>query len=329
MAVESASLGRPADAAGPRPGVAVAGIGHAVPDTVVANAGIAERLGVDEHWIEKRTGTRERRHLAAGERLSDLATRAGADALEDAGLDPSAIDLVLVGTTSADEMSPHTAPLVAGDLGIAGAAASDISAACTGFLSALALATSAIEAGRARAALVIGADALSRYLDQDDRGSAMLFGDGAGAMVLVATDGPSSVGPVALHSDATGRDLIRLSRDDLKIRMDGPTVFQHAVRLMADVTREALDAAGIALADVDLFVYHQANSRIIRSVGRELGLDSERVVDVMSRFANTSAGSLPIALSVASQEGRLRKGDTVLISAFGAGFVWGGAVLTW
>ncbi len=307
----------------------MAGIGHSVPQAIVPNAGIAERLGVDEAWIEKRTGTRERHHLSSGERLSTLAAQAATAALHDAGVDPSAVDLVLVGTTSSDEMSPHTAPLVAGDIGITGAAAMDISAACTGFLSGLALATGAIEAGRARTALVIGADALSPYLDPDDRGSAMLFGDGAGAAVLVATEGPSAIGPVALHSDPTGRDLIRLSREDPHIRMEGPTVFRHAVRQMSDVTREALDAAGLSLDDVDLFVYHQANSRIIRAVGKRLGLPADKVVDVVSRFANTSAASLPIALSVAVQEGRLRRGDTVLLSAFGAGFVWGGAVLTW
>jgi 3-oxoacyl-[acyl-carrier-protein] synthase-3 len=169
---------------------------------------------------------------APGERLTDLAARASAAALSAAGTTPSDVDMVLVGTTSSDEMSPHAAPLVAGLLGIEGAAAIDLGAARTGFLSGLALATSAIEAGRARTVLVVGADALSRYLDPDDRGSAMLFGDGAVAAVLTATDGPSQIGPVALHSDPSGQELIRLGRDELKIRMDGPVVFRHAVRLM-------------------------------------------------------------------------------------------------
>jgi 3-oxoacyl-[acyl-carrier-protein] synthase-3 len=311
-------------------GAALAGVGHAVPDTVVGNAEIARRLGVDEAWISSRTGTRERRALADGERLADLAARAAEAALRDAGVAPEEIDLVLVGTTSADEMSPHAAPLVAGALGIRGAAAIDLSAACTGFLSGLATATAFIETRRAKAALVVGADGLTRYLDPDDRGTAMLFGDGAGAAVVTATEpGASAVGPVALHSDPGGSDLIRLGRDDLRIRMDGPVVFRHAVRLMVDVTHEAAAAAGVALSDIDLFVYHQANSRIIRAVANELGADRERVVDVVDRFANTSAASIPIALSVCAQEGRLEPGATVLLAAFGAGLVWGGTVVTW
>jgi 3-oxoacyl-[acyl-carrier-protein] synthase-3 len=312
-----------------RLGVAVAGVGHAVPDTVVTNATIARRLGVDEEWIVSRTGTNERRWLADGERLSTLAAQAGAAALAAAGVDAAEVDMVLVGTTSSDEMSPHTAALVAGDLGAIGAAAIDLGAACTGFLSGLALATSVIESGRSRTVLVIGADGLSRYVDQDDRGSAMLFGDGAGAMLLTATAQETQVGPVALHSDATGRDLIRLGREGAHIRMEGPVVFRHAVRLLSEVTHEVVAAAGIELAAIDLFVYHQANSRIVQAVGRELGLDPQRVVDVIGRFANTSAASLPIALSVAVEEDRLRPGSTVLLAAFGAGLVWGGTVLRW
>jgi 3-oxoacyl-[acyl-carrier-protein] synthase-3 len=310
-------------------GVALRGVGHAVPDTIVTNAAIARRLGVDEEWIASRTGTHERRWLAPGERLSTLAAQAGAAALAAAGIEPAEIDMVLVGTTSSDEMSPHTAALVAGDLGAVGAAAIDLSAACTGFLSGLALATAAIEAGRSRAVLVIGADGLSRYVDQDDRGSAMLFGDGAGAMVLTASAEGTDVGPVALHSDAGGRGLIRLDREDNRIRMEGPVVFRHAVRLLSEVTREVLATAEVELADVDLFVYHQANSRIVQAVGRELDLDPDRVVDVIDRFANTSAASLPIALSVAVADGRLRPGATVLLAAFGAGLVWGGTVVRW
>src|ERR687886_2429798 len=314
----------------PRVGAGLAGVGHAVPDTVVGNAEIARRLGVDEAWISSRTGTRERRALRDGERLTELAARAAEAALRDAGVAPEEIDLVLVGTTSADEMSPHAAPLVAGALGIRGAAAIDLSAACTGFLSGLATASAMIETGRSRAALVVGADGLTRYLDPDDRGTAMLFGDGAGAVVVTAANGAGgAVGPVVLHSDPDGSGLIRLGRDDLRIRIDGPVVFRHAVRLMVDVTREAAAAAGVALDEIDLFVYHQANARIIRAVARELGADPARVVDVVDRFANTSAASIPIALSVAAQEGRLRPGATVLLAAFGAGLVWGGTVATW
>ena len=310
-------------------GAAAVGVGMAVPADVVHNRQIAARLGVDEEWLSSRTGTRER-HVAAGdERLDDLAAQAVTKALADAGIDPSAVDLVLVGTTSPEEMSPHAAPIVAEAIGATGAGAMDISAACTGFLSGLSLAAGQIEAGRAHTAVVVGADRLSRYLDPDDRGTAMLFGDGAGAVVLTAVDGGSRIGPSRLHSDGSGQHLIRLGRDDLRITMDGPTVYRYAVRSMTEVTREVLADAGLGVGDVDLFVYHQANSRIIASVGRRLGLDPDRVVDVVAEFANTSAASLPIALAAAKASGRLHPGDRVLLSAFGAGMVWGGLLLEW
>jgi 3-oxoacyl-[acyl-carrier-protein] synthase-3 len=177
--------------------------------------------------------------------------------------------------------------------------------------------------------LAIGADLLTRYLDNDDPGSAMLFGDGAGAVVLTAAAGFSGVGPAILSSDGNHRDLIKLSRDELKIRMDGPTVYRHAVRLMSEVADRVTGLAGMTLADLDLFVFHQANSRIIEAVGQRLRLDPAKVVDVVGSFANTSAASLPIALANARSEGRLNPGDHVLLAAFGAGLVWGGVVVTW
>ena len=300
-----------------------------VPKGVVSNDVIAERLGVDEEWISSRTGTRERHVAADGERLETFAAQAALAALDDAGVDAADVDLVLLGTTSAEEMSPHAAPLVAADIGAPGAGAIDVSAACTGFLSCVALGASMIEAGRVRTVVAIGADMLNRYLDPADRGSAMLFGDGAGAVVLTAGEGSSGVGPACLRSDGDGRELIRLDRDERLIRMDGPSVYRYAVRLMTEVTREVLAEAGTCLDDVDLFVYHQANSRIIEAVGRRLRLDPAKVVDVVGDFANTSAASLPIALSVARAQGRLRDGDRVLLAAFGAGMVWGGMLLEW
>ncbi|TWP36327.1 3-oxoacyl-ACP synthase III family protein [Leekyejoonella antrihumi] len=310
-------------------GAALVGVGMAVPQHVVSNAEIAERLGVDEEWISRRTGTKVRHVASPGERLEHLAAGAARSALEDAGLDPVEVDLVLVGTTSAEEMSPHAAPLVAADIGTKGAGAIDVSAACPGFLSCLALGASMIEAGRARTVVAIGADMLSRYLDPDDRGSAMLFGDGAGAVVLTGVDGPTQVESVCLHSDGDGRALIRLDRDERLIRMDGPTVFRYAVRCMTDVTREVLDEVGATTQDVDLFVYHQANTRIIDAVGKRLHLDPAKVVNVIEEYANTSAASLPIALAAARARGRLPDGSRVLLSAFGAGMVWGGAILRW
>jgi 3-oxoacyl-[acyl-carrier-protein] synthase-3 len=310
-------------------GAALVGVGMAVPEQVMTNAVIAARLGVDEEWISRRTGTSERHVAAPGQRLDEFAAIAAREALAQAGVDAADVDAVLVGTTSAEEMSPHAAPLVAADIGASGAAAIDISAACTGFLSGLVMGAGMIESGRARAVLAIGADMLSRYLDRDDPQSAMLFGDGAGAAVLTAVEGGSRVGPAVLSSDGRRRELIRLARDELLIRMDGPTVYRHAVRLMSDVTEQAVRRTGLTVADIDLFVYHQANSRIIDAVGQKLRLDPSRVVDVVGSFANTSAASLPIALAAAERDGRLHDGDRVLLAAFGAGLVWGGVVVTW
>lgn len=313
----------------PMAGAALAGVGMAVPEGVVTNASIAGRLGVSEEWISRRTGTHERHVARPGERLEQFAALAARSALAQAGVSAASVDAVLVGTTSAEEMSPHAAPLVAAEIGATGAAGIDVSAACTGFLSSLVLGAGMIESGRARTVLAIGADLLSRYLDADDPGSAMLFGDGSGAVVLTAVPGPSRVGPAVLSSDGSGRGLIRLEREDRLIRMDGPTVYRHAVKLMTSVTTRVTQRAGLDLSDIALFVYHQANSRIIAAVGERLGLDRARVVDVVGQFANTSAGSLPIALATAQAQGRLRAGDRVLLAAFGAGLVWGGVVVTW
>lgn len=310
-------------------GAAPVGVGMAVPEAVVHNKEIAERLGVDEEWVSSRTGTRERHVAAPGERLDHFATRAAIGALADAGIDAGEVDLVVLGTTSAEEMSPHAAPMVAADIGATGAGAFDVNNACCGFLTCLSVAAAQIESGRARTVVAIGADVLSKYLDHDDRGTAMLFGDGAGAVVLTAVDGPSRIGRTVLHSDGDRRHLIRLGRDDHTIRMDGPTVYKYAVRSMTEVTREVLEQDGLSQDDIDLYCYHQANSRIIAAVGHRLGLPAERVVDVLAEYANTSAASLPIALADAKADGRLRDGDRVLLSAFGAGMVWGALVARW
>lgn len=310
-------------------GAALVGVGHCVPERVVSNRDIAEHLGVEEEWLTSRTGTRERHVSGPDERLESLAASAAGDALKDAGIDAAEVDLVLVGTTSSEEMSPHAAPMVAADIGAKGAGAMDVSAACTGFLASLTMAAGMVETGRARTVVVIGADALYRFLDKDDRGTAMLFGDGAGAVVLTAVEGPSQVGAAIHHSDGDGRGLINLDREDRLIRMDGPTVYRYAVGSMTDVTREVLERAGLSVDDIDLFFYHQANARIIDAVGKRLHLDPDRVVNVIGEFANTSAASLPIALSAVRREGRLRDGDRLLLSAFGAGMVWGAVVATW
>lgn len=299
----------------------------AVPDRRVANAEIAALIGVDETWIAKRTGTRERPWAEPGERMTTFAAAASTAALARAGLAAHELDLVLVATSSADEITPNAAPVVAGLIGAHNAGAFDVGAACTGWLTALSMACGQIESGRARQALVIGADFLSKFLDTSDRDTAPLFADGAGAAVVTqAAD--RNVGAAVLHSDPAGADLIRLERSG-RIQMRGPETFKAAVDALSTVTTEALDANELSLTDIDLFVYHQANSRIIRAVGQRLGLNQERVVDYVGRFANSSTATLPIALSVAEEEGRLKPGDHVLLAAFGGGFTWGATVLRW
>ena len=306
--------------------VASAGLGIAVPPDVLENAPIAARLGVDPAWIVQRTGI-ERRHVSApGDRLSDLAARAATNALADAGVDAADVDLLLVATTTADEVTPAAAPLVAREIGATNAGAIDVGAACTGFLAGLSLAAAQLESGRARTVLLVGADILHRYTDPDDRRTAALFGDGAGALLLTAT-GPA-VGPVILGA-AGDRDLLFATRERHIIEMEGHEVFKHAVTRMSDATLQALDAAGLTLADVDLFVYHQANRRILDAVRRRLGADPDRIVDCIADYGNTSAASIPIALDRARRDGRLFDGARVLVSAFGAGFTWGAAVVDW
>jgi 3-oxoacyl-[acyl-carrier-protein] synthase III len=310
-------------------GATITAVGMAVPERRVSNTEIASRLGVEESWIARRTGTHTRPWADPGDRLSDLAARAGREALARAGTRPDELDLVVVATSTADEMSPNAAPLVAGLLGAEGVAALDVGAACTGWLAGLAIACGQIESGRARQVLVIGADLLSRLLDLTDRDTAPLFADGAGAAVIRATDqADGRIGPVHMHTDRSGAELIRLERGG-RVWMNGPDTFRAAVRCLTAVTDEALTAGGLGAADIDLFVYHQANSRIIRAVGERLRLPPERVVDYVERFANSSAATLPIALSVAEAEGRLRSGHRVLLAAFGAGFTWGATVVEW
>ncbi len=311
-------------------GASIAGVGMSLPERIVSNEQVAARLGVDADWITKRTGTRERPWAMPGERLSDLAADAGRLALERAGLEAGEVDLVLVATSTADEITPNAAPLVAGLIGADRAGAFDVGAACTGWLSALAMACGQIESGRAEHALVVGADfPLSRFLDFSDRDTAPLFADGAGAAVVSATEASTGrVGPIVLHSDPSGSQLIRLDRGAL-IRMDGQESFRAGVSLMSEATTEALAASDCDPDDIDLFVYHQANSRIIRGVGQRLGLPSERVVDYVDRFANASTATLPIALSVAEAEGRLPRDGRILLAAFGGGLTWGATVLEW
>lgn len=314
-------------------GAALRSVATALPATVVTNAEIAARIGKSDDWIYTRTGIRERR-VARGERLSDLAAEAGRRALEQAGIDGADLDLVLVATMTQDEITPNAAPLVAHALGAERAGAIDVGAACTSFLSALALAAAQIETGRADHVLVIGADFISRITDHDSKATAMLFADGAGAVVVGPAGGEEdgelgSIGPILLRADGSEPGILYATHEQGTIQMDGHATFKHAVNRMAEVTRDAVAAAGLELDEVDLFAYHQANGRIVRAVGERLELDAAKVVDCIEKTGNMSAASIPFALDAARRDGRLRPGATVLLSAFGAGFTWGGGVIRW
>jgi 3-oxoacyl-[acyl-carrier-protein] synthase-3 len=323
------ALRRFGDRAPMRP-AAVHSVAMAVPERVVGNDVVAANTGVTEQWILHRTGVRERRMVDEGDRLQDLAVAAGRGALEEAGIEASDIDLVIVATIAADELMPNAAPLVAHELGTRNAGAMDLAAACTGFLSALSLATGQVEVGRVERALVIGVDLLSRITDPTDRGTAALFADGAGAAVVgPSEDGEGHIGPIVLHSDGTGADCIRAETDERIVHMKGHDTFREAVRRMSECTLEATQLAGVSLDEIDLFVYHQANARILAAVGEKLGLDSDRVIDSIDRYGNTSSATLPIALSDARARGLLEPGMTVLLSAFGAGFTYGAGVIEW
>jgi 3-oxoacyl-[acyl-carrier-protein] synthase III len=312
-----------------RRGAAIASLATATPATVAGNGPIAERLGVSERWIVTRTGVEERRIAEASETLPDYAARSGSAALGAAAIDPDELDLVLVATMSHEQITPSAAALVASRIGASRAGAIDVGAACSGFLSALALGTGQIESGRAENVLVIGADLMSRLIDPDDRSTAALFGDGAGAVLLSGVAGAGRIGPVVLRSDGARGDLVKATRDEAILRMAGHDTFRQAVDRLSETTLEAVASSGRELIDVDLFVYHQANSRIIRAVGERLGLLADRVVDSVPKYGNTSAASIPLALAEAERDERLPDGASVLIAAFGGGLTWGATVVQW
>jgi 3-oxoacyl-[acyl-carrier-protein] synthase-3 len=306
----------------------IVGLGHHVPPEVVPNGPIAARIGVDDAWIVKRTGIKSRRRALPDEKLTDYAVFAGRRALSDAGVDPRDVDLVLVATMTPDDITPNAAPVVANALGADGAGAVDIGAACTGWLAALRLAAGQVETGRADRVLVIGAELLTRITNFDDPKTAMLFGDGAGA-VVVGADGDGDIGPIVMAADGSLADRITASHDKRVLEMDGHSTYQVAVKRLSEATVSAVARAGLELDDVDLFVYHQANGRIIKAVGDRLDLEPARVADYVAHMANTSAASIPLTLSLLREDGRLRPGQKVLLAAIGAGFTWGAGVIEW
>jgi 3-oxoacyl-[acyl-carrier-protein] synthase-3 len=311
-----------------RCGAEMIGVGTALPATVVPNSVLSERLGIDAEWIVKRTGIEERRSALPGERLFEFAAAAGAEALAEAGMAAADIDLIVLATTSNEELMPAAAPRVAAVLGATEAACYDVNSACTGFLSAVSVACGQIESGRAVNVLVIGADLMMPLTDPDDRATSAVFADGAGAVLMRGTL-ESRVGPIVMRSDGTKADLIKIDRSDLKIRMQGHETFRYAVDLMSESTTEAVGLAGLEMDDIDLFVYHQANARILSAVGDRLGIAGERVINSIAKLGNTSAATIPLALAQAKRTGQLRQGAKVLLGAFGAGVSWGATVIEW
>ncbi len=317
----------------------IAGCGAYLPERIVTNDELARRLDTTDAWIRQRTGIGERRIAAVGELTSDLAVRAAERALVSAGIGGDDLDLVVVATATPDNTFPATATKVQARLGMRRGAAFDVQAVCAGFLFALSVADNALRIGQARNALVIGAETFSRILDWQDRGTCVLFGDGAGAVVLKAVDGSPRDGRCILsnhlHSDGRHYDILYVDGGPSsaglvgRLRMEGRELFRQAVQHLSEVVDEALAANGLVPADIDWLVPHQANSRIIDGVGRKLGLPPDRVVVTIERHANTSAASIPLALAEAVADGRIRPGHLVLIEALGGGLSWGASLIRW
>jgi 3-oxoacyl-[acyl-carrier-protein] synthase-3 len=318
----------------------VAGIGHALPKRVVTNAELAAKIDTSDEWIVERTGIRQRHIAGEGETTASLATLAAQDALSHAGLKASDIDLIVLATATPDLTFPATATQVQAALGITQGAAFDIQAVCSGFVYAVSIADKFLQSGSHQRALVIGSETFSRILDWNDRTTCVLFGDGAGAVILEAHEGHGSLsdrGVLTTHLRADGRHKDKLFVDGGPsatmttghLRMEGKEVFRHAVTFLAETIEESFRATGLTAADIDWFVPHQANRRIIDATAKKLGLGTEKVVLTVDRHGNTSAASIPLALATAVSDGRIQKGQLVLIEAMGGGFTWGSALIRW
>jgi len=317
----------------------VQGTGAYLPERVMTNADMAAMMDTSDDWITERTGIR-RRHIAAdGEMTSDLAIAAARAALVDAGIEAGDVDMIVLATATPDDTFPASATVVQAGLGITRGFAFDMHAVCSGFVYAVATADNFIKAGQAKTALVIGAETFSRLLDWQDRATAVLFGDGAGALLLQAGEGQGTAADrgvlsAHLHSDGRYRDKLYVDGGPSRgtvghVRMEGREVFRHAVVNIASVIGEALEATGLTAADIDWFVPHQANRRILEATAKRIGLPPEKVVMTVADHANTSAASVPLALDVACKDGRIKTGDMVLLEAMGGGFTWGSALVRW
>jgi 3-oxoacyl-[acyl-carrier-protein] synthase-3 len=309
------------------------GTGSALPRTRVSNAELAKKVDTSDEWIVERTGIHFRHIAEDDETTSSLATEAARNALDAAGIDAKEIDLIILATATPDQTFPATATIVQNNLGCNGCAAFDVAAVCSGFLYALSVADSMIRAGSARNAIVIGAETFSRILDWEDRATCVLFGDGAGAVVLVSEESDKGILATKLHADGAHNQLLYVDGGAGttgtvgKLRMKGREVFRHAVGNLASVFREALDASGLTTDDVDWVVPHQANARILDSTVKKLKLPPERVIKTIDQHANTSAASIPLALDTAVRDGRIKPNDLLVLDAMGGGFTWGAAVI--
>jgi 3-oxoacyl-[acyl-carrier-protein] synthase III len=313
----------------------IIGCGAYLPQKVVTNADLAARLETSDDWIRQRTGIVQRHIAADGELTSDLATRAAEATLAQAGFQARDLDLIVLATSTPDLTFPATATRVQANLGMTRGAAFDLQAVCSGFVYALAVADNFLKAGQAQSALVIGAETFSRILDWEDRNTCVLFGDGAGAVLLQASEGDRGILSTHLYSDGRQYDLLYVdggpssSKTVGHLRMHGREVFRHAVVNLADAIDAALAANCLTPADIDWLVPHQANQRIILSMADRLNLPTDKVVTTIDRHANTSAASIPLALAEAQADGRIRPGHLVLVEAMGGGFTWGSGLIRW
>jgi 3-oxoacyl-[acyl-carrier-protein] synthase-3 len=318
----------------------IKGVGGYLPARVLTNDDLARVVDTSDRWITERTGIKERRIAAEGELTSSMGVAAARAALADAGIDPAGIDLIVLATSTPDQTFPATAVTIQAELGITEGAAFDVQAVCSGFVFALATADNYLKSGQFQRALVIGAESFSRILDWQDRSTCVLFGDGAGAVVVEAQklNGVMSdrgILATCLRSDGRYRDKLYVDGGPSStgtvgyLRMDGPEVFRHAVTKISEVIDATLTKAGYQASDVDWFVPHQANRRILDGAARKLGLDKDRIIVTVDKHANTSAASIPLALSEARGDGRIKPGDLVLLEAMGGGFTWGALLIRW
>jgi 3-oxoacyl-[acyl-carrier-protein] synthase-3 len=311
----------------------IKGTGSALPKNRVSNAELAAKVDTSDEWITERTGIKFRHIAGPDETTATLATEASRRALQAAGMTPDDIDLIIVATATPDQTFPASATVVQHNLGCNGGVAFDVAAVCSGFLYAFSVAESMIRAGSAKNALVIGSETFSRILDWEDRATCVLFGDGAGAVVLCGEVGTRGALATRLHADGKHNELLYVDGGPSttgtvgKLRMKGREVFRHAVTNLANVMTETLEAAELQADDVDWVVPHQANARIIDATAKKLGLDSSKVVLTVDQHANTSAASVPLALDVAVRDGRIKQGDIVVLEAMGGGFTWGASVV--